>query len=274
MSKARIKEIQLLSKYLADEPTVLLAFLHGSRATGLRTEESDVDIAAYLRDRDQEDRIWRDMNALLGEEVDLVSLADAPPTLVSNVFKTGIPLVVRDRNLYWQLYLEAGMEAEDFLDFAKGYRHVLLRSASMAPEDKTRLLERVQFLEEELSDLEKFRQMSLEEYESERSSRRDIERWSENIINAAIDIAKIVLASEKKEMPKTYEEALRQFATFAGLSREEAEQFSVCARLRNILAHEYLDILYGKIRDFIDVFPGLYHDISEFLRVYIDKLVS
>lgn len=253
---------------------MLLAVLYGSSVTGLRTEESDVDIAAAFGDRSQEDRIWREVSALLGKEVDLVSFADAPPTLVSNVFKTGLPLVVRDRKLYWQLYLETTMEAEDFLGFAKGYRDVFLRSASLTPEDKTRLLQRVQFLEEELSEIEKFRKITFEEYQKNRSKRREIERWSENIINAAIDIAKIFLASEKKQMPKTYEEALREFATFAGLSRERAEEFAVCARLRNILAHQYFDILYQKIRDFMGVFPGIYREISEFLRTHISGPVT
>lgn len=268
------EEVRLLRRYLAGEPTVALGFLHGSFAKGSSMEESDIDVAVYLRNGDQEDRIWRDMTVLLKKEVDLLSLNNAPATLVSNVLKTGIPLIVRDRNLYWRLYLGMSTEAEDFLGFVKSYRDIFLRSKSLAPEDKARLLERVQFLEEELSDIEKFRQMSFEEYESERSKRRDIERWSENIINAAIDIAKIILASEKKTMPRTYEEALRQFATFAGLGREEAEQFSGFARLRNILAHEYLDILYGRIRDFINVFPKLYNDVSGFLKSYIDKSVS
>lgn len=232
-------------------------------------DESDLDVAVYLGDKDQEDRIWRDMSAILKKEIDMVPLNEAPATLVSNVFKTGIPLVIRDRNLYWRLYLEMSMEAEDFAEFATSYLNIFRNSKSLAPEAQTRLVERVQFLEEELSEIEKFRQVSLEEYQTERSKRRDIERWAENIINAAIDIAKIILASEKKEMPKTYEEALRQFAAFAGLSMEKAKQFSGCTRLRNMLAHEYLDILYGKIRDFINIFPQLYKEVSVFLQPYL-----
>ena len=47
----------------------------------------------------------------------------------------------------------------------------------------------------------------------------------ENILNATIDIAKIVLASEKKLMPRTYEDALFNFSFLAGLSEEEAGKF-------------------------------------------------
>jgi len=41
-------------------------------------------------------------------------------------------------------------------------------------------------------------------------------------------------------MPKTYEEALRNFGLFIGLNEEESKKFSRFANLRNILAHEYL----------------------------------
>ena len=90
-------------------------------------------------------------------------------------------------------------------------------------------------------------------------------------MNAAIDIAKIILASEKKPAPQTYEEALSNFATLAGLNAVHVEQLSGLARLRNMLAHEYLDILYGRIRNFIEVFPELYTKLSRFLRTYTNR---
>ena len=49
----------------------------------------------------------------------MILLNDAPATLISNVFKTGIPLVIKDRRLYWDLYLTKSLEAKDFSHFAE-----------------------------------------------------------------------------------------------------------------------------------------------------------
>jgi len=54
-------------------------------------------------------------------------------------------------------------------------------------------------------------------------------------------------------MPKTYQQALLKFGFFVGLEEKEAEELSTFAKLRNILAHEYLEVTYGGIKKFIDV---------------------
>lgn len=263
------KVTALLQDYFEAQPSVLLAFVYGSAARNMLTEESDFDIAVYLKDgAEEEDRIWRDVSRLLTREVDLVNLAFAPATLVSNVIKTGIPIVIKDRNLYWKFYLEDSMEAEDFAEFARSYQAIYERSRSLIPEDKTRLLERINFLKQELAEIDRFQSLSFEEYRNNNTARREIERWTENVINALIDIAKIILSSEKKSMPKTYEEALREFAHLAGLPKEKAESFAMMARLRNVLAHEYLDILYERIRAFLNGFPHYYEKIQAFLKKY------
>lgn len=263
--------IQKLKHYFEEESNVLLAFLFGSSAKGRETEGSDVDIALFLKDKKEKSRIWSKVSTLLEKEIDLILLQEAPATLVSSIFKTGIPLTIKDKNLYWKLYLGKTMEAEDFSEFAKSYWDISQRSLSLNPEDKTRLLERLSFLENELADIERFERFTLQEYREERTKRREIERWAENIMNAMIDIAKIVLASEKKDMPKTYEGALRDFALYAGVEEEGSLKFSKFAEFRNLLAHEYLDILYGRISNFIGEFPPLYRQVSKFLTTYTEE---
>lgn len=260
-----------LKEYTQKEPNIVLAFVFGSAAKGRETEESDVDIGVYLKDRKGEDKIWGEFSRIIGREIDLIVLNDAPATLVANVFKTGVPLAIKNKQLYWKLYFTATLESEDFSHFAEDYYRIYQRSRSFSPEDKARILERAQFLETELSEVEKFKDLSFREYQENKEKRREIERWAENIINASIDIAKIALASGKHEMPRTYEEALRTFGVIAGLSEEDSQKFASLARLRNMLAHEYLDILHGKIQHFANEFPLLYDTIRIFLHEYIDR---
>jgi predicted nucleotidyltransferase len=146
MNKILPGKIRLLKKYFKDESSVILAFLFGSFSRGFETEESDLDIAVYIKDdnsvplREAEDRIFGAMSDIIEKEVDLVCLNQAPASLVSNVFKTGIPLVIKDKILYGELYLKASAEAEDFLEFLEDFRRIKLQSQSLSPEEKERLI--------------------------------------------------------------------------------------------------------------------------------------
>lgn len=261
-------KIKALKEYFQKRDDVLMAFLFGSFAKGRVTKDSDVDVAVYLKDPKSEKDIWTQLPNAFGKEIDLVCLNEAPASLISNVFKTGIPLVVKDNKLYWRLYLEKSLEAEDFLEFVTDFMRIYQRAQSLIPEEKIRLLERKQFLDAEFEELENFKKINSQEYCDDKMKRRAIERWVENIINATIDIAKIVLASEKKRMPKTYGGALLDFGILAGLSKSASEKFACFANLRNILAHEYLDILYSRIQAFINEAPEIYKIISDFLNEY------
>jgi uncharacterized protein YutE (UPF0331/DUF86 family)/predicted nucleotidyltransferase len=286
MDKKEIKE-NALKECFERNPKVTLAFIFGSYATGFAHKESDFDVAVYLREypcslltsqviyyekgiMQEEDEIRSEVIHIVQREVDLVSLNIAPASLISNVLRTGIPLVIKDTGLYWELYLRASNEAEDFSEFCEDFYKISKSAESLMPDAKNKLLEKLQFLNTELKEIEGFKRLTLEEYEEDKAKRRNIERWAENTINAIIDISKIVLASEHRGMPRSYEESLLRFGILADLSEEEARRFSKFANLRNILAHEYLDILYQKIQDFIEGFTPLYEKIKGFLDGYLE----
>lgn len=264
--------IKKLKEYFKKRDEVVMAFVFGSYTQEREMEESDFDIAIYLKNYpspELEDKIWFELSELIKKEIDLVCLNSAPASLISNIFRTGTPLIIRDKKLYWKLYLEKSLEAEDFLQFVRDFFRIADLAKSLNPEEETKLLERIHFLKTELQEIEDFKKITFKEYREDRNKRRIIERWVENIINATIDIAKIILASEKKRMPKTYETALLDFGIFIGLNQEESEKFSRLANLRNILAHEYLDILYGRIQNFIEDSLPIYKKIFNFLEKYL-----
>jgi len=71
-------------------------------------------------------------------------------------------------------------------------------------------------------------------------------------------------------MPKTYEQALFNFTMLIFNNENEATNFSHFSNLRNLLAHEYLDILYRRIQDFINEIPNVYPKIFEFIEKYLE----
>ena len=89
------------------------------------------------------------------------------------------------------------------------------------------------------------------------------------MVNAGIDISKIILASEKRDVPKTYEQALLSFGILAGLDEEAALRFASFGRLRNIPAHEYLDLTFDQIKSFIKDAPPLFSVVLSFLHTKI-----
>jgi uncharacterized protein YutE (UPF0331/DUF86 family) len=138
-------------------------------------------------------------------------------------------------------------------------------------EIKLRLIKHITFLEGELQDFILFRSLSWEDYQRERSKRRDVERWIENIINASIDVSKILLVAENISLPETYKELVSSVALVAGFEKESIRTLSEWVRFRNIIAHEYLDIRWSSIRKFIDeaepAYGGFLKTLKEYLKV-------
>lgn len=90
---ARLRDV------LANEPTVVVAYLFGSRATGSQRVDSDVDVAVLLHEPAPDDwlRTTADLAAAAAPlRVDLVDLAAAPVALAYRVLRDGRLLISRD----------------------------------------------------------------------------------------------------------------------------------------------------------------------------------
>jgi uncharacterized protein YutE (UPF0331/DUF86 family)/predicted nucleotidyltransferase len=259
-----------LKSYFAKREEVILAFVFGSRAKGMERAVSDWDIAVYFTPKEYgeletkhdyagESQIWSDIDKIVGQDVDFLVMNRARPSLVFTILNTATPLSIKDRRLYTDLLLKTHYEAVDFWGFAKEFWQIRERSTSLTREDEANLVEHLTFLENELSEMEKFKKLTWKEYAEVGSKRRDVERWIENLVMASLDIAKIILSSEKKELPQTYRETLKLFGAFY-ISESFGENMSQFAELRNIIAHEYLDIRWNRIQKFIDAADDLYKE--------------
>ena len=254
--------MEKLKKYFAGRDDVPMAFLFGSQAKSLARSESDIDIAIYLKTQsdemdfesdsrfENEDKIWLDLEKLLGNKVDLVILNRAPAGVAFAAMNSGKEICVKDPNIRTKFILLASTVAEEMRDFARDFLAIKARSASLNETDRARLLRLVDFLEGELADYKKFTELDQLEYQNNKGHKRELERWAENIINSSIDIAKIMVGSEKKDLPETYRLTLANLALLKGFEKEKAETLAGFAKIRNILAHEYLDIRFSNLKRF------------------------
>ena len=283
MKEAEDQIIEQLKQYFSSRKEIAFAFLFGSAAKGTAGLDSDIDIAAYfcpLQDGfdleedvsfREEDEVWSDLERITGKEVDFIVLNRASSTIASAVYLEGIPIIIRNHSLFWKHYLTSTDLAEEYRTFIKEYIAVKSRSGSLSAIDRDRLIRILDFFETELMDVASFKDINKGKYLEESAFRRNIERWIENLVNASIDIAKIIVASRKQPVPQTYREILLRLGTVQEFSETMAMQLSGFTKLRNILAHEYLDIKYPHIERFVKEAPAVYKDLLNSTSKFLDK---
>ena len=116
-----------------------------------------------------------------------------------------------------------------------------------------------------------FAKLSLSEYEADLVRRGAVERWIENLVNAVADISKIVLSSNKNPVPYGYADTIRSAALKLNLPKEFWDQFLGWIKLRNLLAHEYLDIKWKKISDFIQNSEPYFQNFLEAAKKFLEE---
>ena len=272
------KKINLLKEYFGKNQDILMAFIFGSYSKGNETSESDFDIAVYYSSKNKnieweeeneyynEDKIWTDIEEITGINTDLVVLNRAPSNLALSIIQEGIPIIIKDHSYYLRFFLCISSAAEDFRDFINDYWIIKQRSKSISEIDRIRLIKIIEFLNAELNDYGLFRNTTYDEYHADAYKRRNIERWVENIVNSSIDAAKILLASEGKKIPETYRLVLNNLSELDSFDTVIAKKLSKNAKLRNILAHEYLDIRFKHIVDFLYETDKIYLYLVEYTQ--------
>lgn len=258
------KKMKLLENYFKAKPEIVLVFLFGSQAKGLARGFSDWDIGVYFKPKEylelekreeypRENKIWSDLIDLLKtDDVDFVVLNRARPSLVYSILKSGIPLKITDKKLYFDLLCKTYYEALDWYEFVDKFSQIKEKAGSLSREAKGNIKKRLDFLIDEFNQIGEIRKFKWEDYAKDPFKRKIVERWVENLIMPAIDIAQIVLASDRRQIPESYKETLKIFwGLYLNGDEKTAERFSELAKMRNIIAHEYLDIKWQRIKKFI-----------------------
>lgn len=117
--------------------------------------------------------------------------------------------------------------------------------------DKEELVRRLVFLQDELKDSHLYKNTTWEQYQNDRRLRRELERWVENVVNCTIDISKVVLGSFDLPVPETYRDTLKNLDAIGNFKKGLGKEISEWAKLRNVLAHDYLDIRWESIKSFL-----------------------
>lgn len=276
--------LQKLKDYFALREDITMAFIFGSQAKNSAIAESDTDIAVYFKPESrylewEEAREYPATNDVWGavgkiaktENTDLVVLNKAPSSLAKEILETGIPLLIRDRQLYWRFLFLVSDAAEDFIHIAQDWWQIRARSQSLSENDRLQLLRLLDFIKTEMADLSRFQKVDQRTYQNDRDTQRNLERWVERLAIALIDIAKVILSSEKKKaIQQSYKDMVTAFGWTMGVAEPTIKIMGDFAELRNLLAHEYLDLRYAKIRPFLDHAESVYTSVIAYAKQYAD----
>ena len=251
-----------MQDYFEQRDDVVMAFIFGSRAKAKHRAQSDWDIAIYFRPSDKrvewesdriysaEQEIWRDCTEiLLTDAIDLVVLNRAAASVADAALR-GMPLVIKDFGIWLKFMNIVTSAADEYRRFVDEFYAVAQRSQSLMPQDREALQRAVNFLEEQIRLYSVYQSFNKADFEQDPRKRNEIERWLENLVNAIVDIAKVILGSKKRTVPLTYREAVARSAREFKLSLEFTTQLERWVKLRNELAHEYLDMKWERIADF------------------------
>lgn len=110
-----LKNIPVLIEKLKADSDISAVYLFGSRAEGRQNINSDIDIAALLAADFPQSKYFEKKLALLAlasaelrtDEVDLVILNQAPPSLVYQVFSMGKLLFEKEGQKKWRVSFQA-----------------------------------------------------------------------------------------------------------------------------------------------------------------------
>lgn len=259
-------------------PQLTFAVLFGSAAAGRMRPDSDIDVAVYGaaggrleieqdREIDRETELQIALERATQRNVELLILNRAPATVCAAALTTGRIVLMRDRAFYTRYLLAVTSAATDFLQTEGEYRAIRGRSRSLSPVDRSRLERIVDFIDAEMEDRQRFRGITQRRYRSDRDLRRNIERWVETLINAAIDIGKVVLSASGRPLPYTCGQLLADLETLPGFTGLSG-RLQPLAAVRNLMAHEYLDLRFGRVARFVDEGAGAVGELARRTRAW------
>ncbi|RKD32260.1 type VII toxin-antitoxin system MntA family adenylyltransferase antitoxin [Thermohalobacter berrensis] len=117
--------LEEIKKVLLSKENIVFAYVFGSYARNTMTENSDIDIAIYQKDKEISTDDYLSLKVELEDktkkEVDLVILNEADPLVKHEVFIDGIRLFSRDETLESNFKVHTVFEYEDTKRFREKF---------------------------------------------------------------------------------------------------------------------------------------------------------
>ncbi|MEK7586574.1 MAG: DUF86 domain-containing protein, partial [Patescibacteria group bacterium] len=133
---------------------------------------------------------------------------------------------------------------------------------------------KITLIQNELSQLEPFKDLTLDSVASDFIKQAAVERIFERIVMRALDINSHLiseLADKKTSPPLNYRETFTKLCEFSIYSKEFGQEISKSVGTRNVLVHEYDEVDYTKVYIKISDFLNGYRQYCQHLLDFLEK---
>ncbi|KXA92273.1 hypothetical protein AKJ64_03575 [candidate division MSBL1 archaeon SCGC-AAA259E17] len=113
--------------------------------------------------------------------------------------------------------------------------------------DKSRIEDKLANLENQLKSLQEKQSIPMGEYQKEGDLQAVVERRLQNSIQACIDIGMHIITEEGSRKPESYADIFTILEEMEVLDTELSNKLKEKAGFRNVLAHEYAQIMNDKV---------------------------
>lgn len=98
---------------------------------------------------------------------------------------------------------------------------------------------------------------------NETTEQRAVERMFENVIQACADLAQHIATQNFEYGGGTSKEAIRTLSRSGVIDEETAHKLVAAVGFRNVLAHEYGTVEYGRVYDLLQTELGVYDEFGQ-----------
>lgn len=132
------------------------------------------------------------------------------------------------------------------------------------------VVDKLRYINEYTNDLKQMRGLSKDEYVADVIVQRAVERTFLNLIQACIDLAQHIRATEELSPKGTAKKEIEALGTEAILTTETQEKMEEAVGFRNVLAHRYGDIdhdvVYEVLHTELEWFERFQREIAQWLQ--------
>jgi uncharacterized protein YutE (UPF0331/DUF86 family) len=126
-------------------------------------------------------------------------------------------------------------------------------------------------MEEALSNLNRYRGLSVEEFEQDLSLVWIAEKGLEILIQNVLDIGAHILASQIRNDWDDYGDIIIKLGKHGVIPKEFSERIQGMAGLRNILVHEYIRVDVAKIHGYLQDRLADFVDFMSHVQEYLER---